>query len=204
MPAQYYVCHKCGLPRISKDGPDLGFCACLGQTEFEYERQPRTLEQAASIGVQNFVSVITLYTHQGLRDEHDFMRIVRKYTKVLQAYDELKNMGRITIPLFLGVQPFGNPKRKKIEECQETPWTHVCGCVDEMSLAEIPIVSETYVNMTKEEKQFVWDTILEVFVYCPKCKNGTLLKNAKHIVGDVHEWFCPRRDCGAMVAWKKL
>jgi len=81
----YYVCHKCGLTRRREppgNRANLGSCRCIGQTEFESERTPRTRDEAIVIGVRRFLEYIALYISEG-REPWRFGELTKHYEKVL-------------------------------------------------------------------------------------------------------------------------
>lgn len=77
------MCHKCGLPRrVEDETADLGGCTCLGRTEFPYESQPRSRDEAIVIAVSHFLIFIELYLSQK-RDAIDFAELAKNYSKAL-------------------------------------------------------------------------------------------------------------------------
>ena len=76
--AKYHICHKCGKVRWiekevkldenenynSLEKVGLSYCGCMSQTEFDYERKARTLEEAIEIMNKAEMSTLLLFIGQ--------------------------------------------------------------------------------------------------------------------------------------------
>ena len=75
-----YVCHKCGRarrvePRGIVKWPE---CGCIGQTEFDYETVPRTIEEAKEILEKRYEEYAELYRGQS-REVVEFQALMKEY-----------------------------------------------------------------------------------------------------------------------------